>query len=181
MSKVFPTIDDKIRDWVSSQRMFFVSTAPLSGDGLVNCSPKGMDTFRILDDHTVAYLDLTGSGVETIAHLRENGRILIMMCAFEGAPKIVRFHGSGKALVKGSDEYCEHIEHFDELAGARAIIKIDVTRISDSCGYSVPRYDHVGERDQLIKWAEVKKSEGVAAYQQANNLTSLDQLPALQE
>ena len=179
MGKTYSAIDDKMRAWVAGQKMFFVSTAPLSGDGLLNCSPKGMDSFRILDDHTVGYLDLTGSGIETVAHLRENGRIVIMFCAFEGPPNIVRFYGTGSVHQKGTPGYDELLPHFEELAGARSIIKVDVTRIVDSCGYSVPLYDHVGERDILTKWAENKKEEGVVAYQKENNQTSLDDLPAL--
>ena len=179
MAKTFPAIDEKMRAWVARQKMFFVSTAPLSGDGLLNCSPKGMDSFRIFDDHTVGYLDLTGSGIETVAHLRENGRIVIMFCAFEGPPNIVRFHGTGSVHPKGTPGYEELLPHFDELPGARSIIKIDVARIGDSCGYSVPRYDFVGDRDVLTKWAENKEEEGVLAYQKENNQTSLEDLPAL--
>ena len=179
MGLTYPAIDDKMRAWVARQKMFFVSTAPLSGDGLLNCSPKGMDSFRILDDHTVGYLDLTGSGIETVAHLRENGRIVIMFCAFEGPPNIVRFYGTGSVHPKGTSGYDELLPHFEELAGARSIIKVDVSRIGDSCGYSVPLYDHVADRDVLTKWAENKKEKGVVAYQKENNQTSLDDLPAL--
>ncbi|MFC7338952.1 pyridoxamine 5'-phosphate oxidase family protein [Haloferula chungangensis] len=179
MAKTYPEIDSKIRDWVAKQRIFFVSTAPLSGDGLVNCSPKGMDSFRILGPQTVAYFDLTGSGVETIAHLKENGRIVIMMCAFEGPPQIVRFHGKGRVLPKGTAEYDEMISNFEEYPGARAIIVIEVDRISDSCGYSVPFYDYKGERDTLLKWAKVKGDDGIAEYQSLKNRTSLDGLEGI--
>lgn len=179
MAKTYPAIDEKMRAWVARQKLFFVSTAPLSENGLLNCSPKGMDSFRILDDHSVGYLDLTGSGIETIAHLRENARIVIMFCAFEGPPNIVRFHGTGSVHAKDSEGYEKLLPHFDELPGARSIIKVDVTRIGDSCGYSVPLYDYVGDRDVLTKWAENKKEEGVAAYQKENNQASLDGLPGL--
>ncbi len=179
MALTYPAINDKIRAWLARQKMFFVSTAPLSGNGLLNCSPKGMDSFRVLDDHSVGYLDLTGSGIETVAHLRENGRIVIMFCAFEGPPNIVRLYGTGSVHPKGTPGYDELLPHFDELSGARSIIKVDVSRIGDSCGYSVPLYDYVGDRDVLTKWAENKKEEGVVAYQKANNQTSLDDLPAL--
>jgi hypothetical protein len=178
MGKDYPEIDAKIADWVSRQKMFFVSTAPLSRDGMVNCSPKGMDTFRILGPRTIAYLDLTGSGVETIAHLQENGRIVIMMCAFEGPPDIYRFHGHGEALVKGTPEYDALIENFEEFPGARSIILISVDRISDSCGYSVPLYKYQGDRDGLIKWAEKKGPDGITAYQREKNETSVDGLPS---
>ena len=179
MGKVFETIDEKISEWISRQKMFFVATAPLSGDGLINCSPKGLDTFRILDGTTVAYLDYTGSGVETIAHLKENGRIVIMFCAFEGAPKIVRFHGHGEALEKETKEYLELIDRFEETKAVRSIIKVNVNRISDSCGFTVPLYKYEGDRDTIDKWAEQKGEEGVVAYQRNNNLKSLDGLEGL--
>jgi len=179
MGKEYPEIDTKIRTWVEKQKIFFVATAPLAGDGMVNCSPKGMDSFRILGPRTVAYLDLTGSGVETIAHLRENQRIVIMMCAFEGPPQIIRFHGKGRVLQKGSTDYDAQISHFEEYPGARAIIIIDVDRISDSCGYSVPYYDYKGERDVLLKWAKNKGDDGVSDYQANNNRKSLDGLKGL--
>ena len=178
MGKDYPEIDSKIAEWVGRQKMFFVSTAPLSPTGMVNCSPKGMDTFRILGPRTVAYLDLTGSGVETISHLKENGRIVIMMCAYEGPPDIYRFHGRGEALLKGTPEYDALIEHFDELPGARSIIRISVDRISDSCGYSVPFYTYKGDRDALVKWAQAKGEEGIVDYQKQKNKTSVDGLPS---
>lgn len=159
--------------------MFFVATAPLSGEGLVNCSPKGMDSFRIIDDHTVAYLDLTGSGAETIGHLRENGRIVVMFCAFEGKPEIVRFHGTGCVHERGSEGYKRLQLHFEDIPGARSIIEIAVTRISDSCGYSVPLYDYVGDREVLTKWAQNKGEHGVLAYQKENNRKTIDGLDAL--
>ena len=153
MGKEFATIDASIADWVSMQKMFFVSTAPLSSDGLINCSPKGIDTFRILGERKIAYLDLTGSGVETIAHLKENGRIVIMFCAFEGAPKIYRFHGKGTVYELGSDGYQERVAYFNEYPGARSIIEVEVERISDSCGFTVPQFDFKEDRDTLRKWA----------------------------
>ena len=180
MGKEHETINEGLCEWAGKQKMFFVSTAPLSGDGRVNCSPKGMDTFRILGPKTVAYLDLTGSGVETIAHLQENGRITIMFCAFEGSPNIVRFYGKGKVLERGTPEYEAKLEHFDEQLGARAIIHVDVDRIIDSCGYSIPHYQFVGERDILTKWSERKGQEGVEAYNQENNLQSLDGQPGVE-
>ncbi|MEM9478291.1 MAG: pyridoxamine 5'-phosphate oxidase family protein [Verrucomicrobiota bacterium] len=179
MAKEYPTIDEKMSAWVARQQMFFVSTAPLSAEGKVNCSPKGMDTFRILDEKTVAYLDLTGSGVETIAHLKENGRIVVMLCAFEGPPKIVRFHGKGEVLEVGTDEFQRLLPQFDEIPGARSIIRIHVERISDSCGYSVPLYTFEGQRDVLTKWAEKKGEDGIADYQKTTNAQSLDGLTGL--
>lgn len=178
MGKNYPEITPKIAEWVGRQKMFFVATAPLSADGMVNCSPKGMDTFRILGPKTVAYLDLTGSGVETISHLGENGRIVIMMCAFEGPPNIHRFHGRGEALLKGTPPYDALIGQFGELPGTRSIIRIAVDRISDSCGYSVPLYDYKGDRDGLIKWARKKGDAGIKDYQLDNNARSVDGIPS---
>ncbi|MEM7015220.1 MAG: pyridoxamine 5'-phosphate oxidase family protein [Verrucomicrobiota bacterium] len=179
MGDVYEKIDQRIADWIAKQKLFFVATAPLAGDGLVNCSPKGMDSFRVLDPNTVAYFDVTGSGVETIAHLRENGRIVIMMCAFEGPPKIMRFHGRGEVLEKGTEEYLELIDRFTELPGARSIIRVSVDRISDSCGYSVPEYTYEGERDILIKWAEKKGEAGIEKYKDQKNRKSIDGLEGL--
>lgn len=179
MGKIYDKIDDSMLEWISEQKMFFVSTAPLSQDGLINCSPKGMDTFRVLGDRKVGYLDMTGSGVETIAHLKENGRIVIMFCSFEGAPKIIRFHGKGAVFEKGSSEYGERIDAFEEYPGTRSIIEIEIDRISDSCGFTVPLYEFKEDRGALLKWAEQKGPEGVLEYQQDKNLKSLDGLPGL--
>ncbi len=179
MGKVYEHIDEKLTKWVSEQHLFFVSTAPLSEDGLINCSPKGLDSFRILGPNQVAYLDLTGSGIETLAHLKENGRIVIMFCAFKGGPNIVRFHGKGEAVTPGEPGFDELMAHFPEMGGVRSIIKIDVTRISDSCGYAVPRYEYVEDRDTLLRWAEKKGEEGVADYQRTTNAKSLDGLPGI--
>lgn len=176
MAKVFQEIDSAIADWISRQKVFFVATAPLSGDGLVNCSPKGMETFKVIDGKTVAYLDLTGSGVETIAHLKENSRIVVMMCALEGAPRTLRLHGSGEVLQKGTDDYGRLIGHFDNDVGARSIVRIRLKRIGDSCGWGVPRYEYQGDRDGLVKWATRKGDAGIAAYQKETNMKSLDGL-----
>src|SRR5690348_15534336 len=123
MGRVYPVIDDKLAAWIQQQQMFFVATAPLAGDGLVNLSPKGLDSFRILDEGTVAYLDLTGSGIETVAHLRENGRIVIMFCEFAGSPRIVRLHGRGGVLGAGTREFEDLRAQFPDLLGGRAIIR----------------------------------------------------------
>jgi len=144
MSKVYPCLDADLIAFLEAQRLFFVATAPLSGDGHVNVSPKGHDSFRVLDPHTVAYLDLTGSGAETIAHVRENGRICLLFCAFEGTPKIVRIHGRGEILEPGHPDFAALRARFPELPGARAIVRVRATRVSDSCGFSVPRYEFVG-------------------------------------
>ena len=179
MGKEFPEIDQKIRDWIAGQKMFFVATAPLDRGSLVNVSPKGMDTFRVLGPRSIAYLDLTGSGVETIAHLKENSRITIMMCAFEGPPNIFRFYGRGEVFEKGTERYAELLPHFEDNIGARSIIHIDVELVRDSCGYSIPLYGYTGERDVLSKWADAKGEEGVREYQKQNNRVSLDGLPGI--
>ncbi|HEY9734962.1 MAG TPA: pyridoxamine 5'-phosphate oxidase family protein, partial [Trichocoleus sp.] len=145
MGKVYTEITDELQAWVEQQKMFFVATAP-TGEGHVNCSPKGTDSLRVLGPNEVAYLDLTGSGIETVAHLQENGRIVIMLCAFEGAPKIVRFHGIGKAYPLGTGDFEHYWPHFQPIPGARAIIHVQVTRISDSCGNGVPLFEFKGER-----------------------------------
>lgn len=180
VGKIYSKVDERIANWISDQKMFFVSTAPLSGDGLINCSPKGMDTFRVLGDRKVGYLDMTGSGVETIAHLKENGRIVIMFCAFERAPKIIRFHGNGAVFEKGSSEYHDRIAAFEEYPGTRSIIEVEIDRISDSCGFTVPLYEFKDDRDTLLKWANTKGPDGVLEYQQDKNLKSLDALPGLE-
>jgi len=179
MSQEFQTIDDKLSIWIKKQKMFFVSTAPLSKEGYVNLSPKGMDTFRIINGHEVAYLDLTGSGAETIAHIKENGRITIMFCAFDGAAKIVRIQGKGEVFEKTHLEFEKLASLFPEITGARAIIKISATRISESCGYGVPHYTYHGDRDTLEKWSIKKGEKGLVDYQKENNSTSLDGLPGL--
>lgn len=181
MGKIHEQIDTRLETFIRSQKMFFVATAPLAGDGMVNVSPKGLDTFAILDPHTVAYLDLVGSGIETVAHLRENGRIVIMFCAFEGTPNIVRLHGRGEALEPGHADFAALAARFPAHPGTRAIIRVRCTRISDSCGFGVPRFDFVGERTQLTDWVERKGPEAVRAYQEANNARSIDGLPGLEK
>lgn len=180
MGDLHDHISPKLADWLRRQRMFFVATAPLDATGLINCSPKGLDCFRILGPRDVAYLDLTGSGVETIAHLRENGRIVFMFCAFEGPPQIVRLHGTGRVLEAGIAEYEELRGQFAEYPGERAIIRASLTRISDSCGYAVPRYAFTGDRDTLPRWTEAKGPDGIAAYRQQKNARSVDGLPGLE-
>ena len=179
MAKIFATIDDELAGWIGQQQLFFVATAPLSDEGLINCSPKGGDSFRVLGGTEVAYQDFTGSGVETIAHLRENGRIVIMFCAFEGAPKILRLHGRGTVATAADEGYAELIAKFPANPGTRAIIHVDVERIADSCGYAVPVYEFKAPRDILDQWAADKGAEGVQAYQRANNRRSIDGLPGL--
>lgn len=179
MGKVHDGIGPALADWLTAQRLFFVATAPLSGRGMINCSPKGMDSFRILGPREVAYVDLTGSGVETIAHLQENGRIVFMFCAFEGRPQIVRLHGRGEALLAGSAGYEALRGLFPDYLGSRAIIRASVTRISDSCGYAVPHYTFEEQRDTLTRWSQAKGADGLVAYRREKNARSIDGLPAI--
>ncbi len=176
MGKLYDTIDAELESWIQRQKVFFVATAPLSPDAHINCSPKGGDTFRIVGPKEVAYLDLTGSGIETVAHVQENGRIVIMFCAFDGAPRIVRLHGKA-AVVYPSDPYFQRLGRlFPPHPGTRAIVKVAVERISVSCGYAVPRLDFLEERDVLNKWSERKSPEELAAYWAAKNSASIDGL-----
>ena len=179
MGSQLDSIVPDLADWLAQQRLFFVATAPLAADGLVNCSPKGMDSFRILGPREVAYLDLTGSGVETIAHLRENGRIVLMFCAFTGPPKIVRLHGQGEALLPDSPEFAALKPQFPDYAGTRAIIRVRLDRIGDSCGYAVPNMEYTGDRDTLVRWAENKGDDALRDYRIKKNAHSLDGLPGL--
>lgn len=179
MGKVFSEIDRDVKLWLDKQKIFFVGTAPLSVEGHINCSPKGGDSFRIIDRQTVAYQDLTGSGIETIAHLQENGRIVIMFCAFEGAPQIVRLHGKGIPIFPDSSDYQELASLFQPHPGTRAIIKVDVQRVSTSCGFSVPLYDYVEQRDVLDRWTNKKSPEELITYQKKKNQLSIDGLSGL--
>lgn len=179
MGKVFDGIDASLREWIAAQHLFFVATAPLSGDGRVNVSPRGLDSLSILDDHTVAWLDLTGSGAETIAHLRENGRITLMFCSFDARPRIVRLHGRGRVVLPGEALFAEVDAEHPGHVGARAVIVVDVDRVSDSCGWGVPQMDFVADRDIMRPWAEKKGPDGLEQYRAEKNAVSLDGLPAL--
>jgi len=182
MGRTYDVIDERLADWIVAQPVFFVSTAPLDGEGLVNCSPKGnRHEFAVLDGHSVAYLDQTGSGVETIAHLRENGRIVIMFCAFTGPPRIVRLHGKGRTLLAGNDEFAVLADRFPGGAGVgvRSIIAVDVGRVADSCGYGVPLMSFEGHRPTMDQWSTRKGPEGIRRYQAEHNATSLDHLDGL--
>jgi len=177
MSKTIPALDDALISWITTQPVFFVATAPDGPGGHVNVSPKGHDTFRVLDPMRVAYLDLTGSGAETIAHLRQNGRITVMFAGFTGPPRIVRMHGRGTVHERNSDGYQSHRHRFEDMAGARAIIEIVIERLSTSCGYSVPFLDFKEERPTLTQWASRKSPEELEAYRAETNATSIDGLP----
>lgn len=189
MGRTYQTIDDRLTDWMARQPLFFVGSAPLDGDGHVNVSPKGpIGSLRVLGPTTVAYLDILGSGAETIAHLRENGRVVIMLCAFQGPPRIVRLHGHGEALLPGSGDYDAVLDEarFEDPSipeGRRAIIRVEVARIADSCGYGVPLMSLDGLRPHAPLWAEKKlRTGGQAAlddYRAEKNAESLDGLPAV--
>jgi hypothetical protein len=179
MAKTHPEIDQRLRDFIAAQHMFFVATAPSGDGGHVNLSPKGLDTFRVVDPHTVAYLDFTGSGVETISHVRQNGRITVMFCAFAGPPLIVRLYGKGEAIEPAHGDFPALAALFPSYPGVRSVIRVALDRITDSCGYGVPLYGYQGERRQLTDWAERKGRDGVAEYQRANNTRSIDGLPGL--
>lgn len=177
MAKFYDQITNDIAAFIAKQHMFFVATSPLSAEGHVNLSPKGLDSFRVLGTHKVAYLDMTGSGNETSAHLLENGRITFMFCAFEGYPDIVRLFGRGRAVLPGTPEWDELSPLFTLYTGTRQIIVADIDLAQTSCGFAVPLYDYVGDRDQLIRWAEARGEDGLEKYHREKNATSLDKLP----
>jgi hypothetical protein len=189
MGKVFEAIDERLERWIAAQPMFFVGTAPLAGDGHLNVSPKGpIETLRVLGPRSVAYLDFVGSGAETVAHLRENGRIVIMLCAFSGPPRIVRLHGVGSVVTAGDPG-------FDSLLGAcgfdvagvpearRSIVTVEVDRVADACGYGVPLMSYEGQREHMELWAAKKLrvggAEALLDYQREKNSESIDGLPAI--
>ncbi len=186
MGRIYETIDDTLRAWIAQQPVYFVGSAPASTDGHVNISPKGgMQTFAVLGDRRVAYVDLVGSGIETTAHLQENGRIVIMFCAMSGPPKILRFHGRGLVVPESSSEFPHLLSHFTIDAATRPLVRsvivVEVERISDSCGFVVPEMTFKDERTQLQRWAVAKEnqhgSDWKLKYLAANNAKSIDGLP----
>lgn len=179
MAQTFEGIDSDLRQWIARQHVFFVATAPVGGDGFVNCSPKGGDSLRIVDDHTLVYLDSVGSGVETIAHLKDNGRIVLMLCAFDGPPRIVRFHGRGDVVTPADPAFEALVGLFPACPGVRAVIRIQAKRISDSCGYGVPLLDFREDRSAMSLWAQKKGADGLVDYQRDKNTRSLDGLPGV--
>ncbi len=179
MAKTFDEIDEKLASWLVDQPVFFVSTAPLACDGLINCSPKGnRQEFLVIGPRTVAYLDQTGSGVETIAHLRENGRIVVMFCAFVGPPRIVRLHGNGRSVLTDDPQFASLVAQFPGATGVgvRSVIVVEVDRIADSCGYGVPFMDFKEHRPTMDQWSERKGAEGIRAYWAEKNRRSIDDL-----
>lgn len=178
MGRVYQSISEAVQRFIEEQPMFFVATAPLAAEGHINLSPKGMDTLRIVDPDTIAYVDLAGSGAETIAHLRDNGRITIMWCSFGPAARIVRAYGTGTHILPGS-------RHFDDLASllppyraVRSMIRIAVDRVADSCGFGVPEMTLIGQRSRLAEWADHRTDEEIETYKRDNNTVSIDGLPA---
>jgi hypothetical protein len=190
VASTFETIDDHLRDWIARQSMFFVGTAPLAADGRVNISPKGpIGTLAVLGPRRLAYLDFYGSGAETVAHLRENGRIVVMLCAFDGPPRIVRFHGTGTVIWPDDPRFDAHLDEAtlngltDVAEARRAIVVVDVDRIADSCGYGVPLMEHVGEREHFDlskrKRLRTMGPEEMVRFQAGRNAESIDGLPAV--
>jgi hypothetical protein len=179
MSKTYERITPEIADWIRAQKMFFVATAPSALNGHINLSPKGSDSFRVLGPLEALYRDLTGSGVETVAHARENGRIVVMFCAFEGPPKIVRLHGQATPITIEDPRYAEFAELFPANPGTRAFFHIRVDRVSESCGFAVPLYQFQSERDTLDRWAAKKTPEEMKAYRAEKNRRSIDGLSGL--
>jgi hypothetical protein len=179
VGRSFASLSPALADTVRAAPLFFVATAPLAADGHVNLSPKGGDTLRVLDERTVAYLDLTGSGAETIAHLRQNGRITIMFCAFEGPPRILRLFGAGEAVHPGDADWDELSAGFPAIPGRRAVIRVTLDRIADSCGYAVPEMAFVEQRSRLVDWAVGRGDDGLVEYRAEKNARSIDGLPAI--
>lgn len=179
MGKEYREIDERIQRWIERQRLFFVATAPLAGDGRINCSPKGLDSLRVLGPRQLAYADLGGSGIETVAHLKENGRIVIMMCAFDGPPKIFRFYGQGASVESHEAGFEKLKAMFPDAPAIRNFIVIDIECIRDSCGYGVPLYEFKCERESLKNWCDSKTDDEMLEYRLANNAVSLDGLPGL--
>jgi hypothetical protein len=179
MGRTYDAIPDHLAEWMPAQPVWFVATAPLAGDGHVNLSPKGDDTFRVISPTEVAYLDLTGSGAETIAHVRENGRLTIMFCSFGDKPNIVRLYGTGGIVLPGDDRFDDLVGRFPERAGTRSVITLAVDRVMSSCGYSVPMMELQGPRPMLEEWAERKGPDALDEYRAEKNAASIDGLPAL--
>lgn len=176
MGKLHDSIKPAHKEFIEKQHIFFVSTAPLSADGRVNLSPKGLDCFRVLNDHQVGYMDLISSGNETSAHTLENGRITILFCSYEGAPTILRLYGKGFAVLPNTKEWDFYSPHFKIFPSTRQLIIANIDLVQTSCGFGVPLFNYAGERDIHFEWAEKKGADGLIEYVQQNNLKSLDGL-----
>lgn len=179
MAKTYDALDERLIAFIKAQKMFFVATAPLSAEGSVNVSPKGYDSLAVIDERTVAYADLGGSGIETLAHLRENGRITLMFCAFEGPASILRLYGRGEAINFDEPGFDEKLALFPTIPRARSVITIHVDRIADSCGWGVPFMDFKGEREQLMRHVAHRPETEWRERRYESNATSIDGLPGL--
>ena len=179
MGQVYDEITPRLQVFIAAQHLFFVASAPDGPDGHVNLSPKGIDgMLRVIDERTVAYLDITASGAETIAHLRQNGRVTLMFCSFDRTPKILRLYGRGRFVGRADPEFATWAPLFPDTVTARAVIVVDVTRVADSCGYGVPLMEFTAEREMLVPYQERRGEAGLAAYRVAKNRVSIDGLPA---
>ena len=177
--KVYTEITTEIAEWIRQQPMFFNASAPLSGQGHINLSPRGLDSLRIVDPNQVAILDLTGSGNETACHLNENGRMTVMFCAFAGEPQILRLYGEGEVILPGDHNWQTLRKLFPEnIPGVRQIFRLLVTRVQTSCGYGVPLMEFQSQRERILDWARDKGEDGIRQYQKDKNHTSIDGLPA---
>lgn len=180
MGKLHAGIDDRLATFIAEAHVFFVATAPAGPGGHVNLSPKGgPGTFAVLGPWRFAYLDLTGSGAETVAHLRENGRITVMFCSFGPTPKVLRLYGRGRVVLPTDDEWPAAAAPFPAHRGARAVIDVAVERVADSCGYAVPLLEFAGERDLLDRWTERKSEANLHDYRARHNAASIDGLPGV--
>jgi len=177
MGKLHDSIKPAHKEFIEKQHIFFVATAPLSPDGRINLSPKGLDCFRVLSENKVGYMDLISSGNETSAHTLENGRITMMFCSFEGAPNILRLYGKGFVVLPDTEEWAVYSPHFKIYPSTRQIVVADISLVQTSCGFGVPLYDYAGERDIHFEWAEKKGADGLHEYIREKNLKSLDGLP----
>lgn len=175
MAKFYSELTDQLIDFIRQQQIFFTASAP--EQGRINLSPKGMDTFRCLGSREVAYLDLTGSGNETSAHLQQNGRLTMMFCSFTGSPLILRIYGQGRVIQTHDSDWSDYLKHFESLPGQRQIVVLAIASVQTSCGFGVPEYEFVGHRDQLLQWAEKKGDAGLKAYRATKNQISIDGLP----
>lgn len=175
MAKFYTSLNARLQSFIEKQRIFFVATAPQ--EGRINLSPKGMDSLRVLDQQRIAWLNVTGSGNETAAHVLENPRITIMLCAFEGAPNILRIYGTAKAVYPHDDAWDTLVSLFPKIPGTRQIFDIAIESVQTSCGMSIPFYEYVGEREQLIDWAQEKGAQGIKDYWEEKNTISIDGKP----
>ena len=175
MAKFYDELNNELRNFISEQKIFFTATAP--NNGRVNLSPKGMDTFRCFDNKTVGYLDLTGSGNETAAHISENGRMTIMFCSFSEKPLILRLYGKGEIIHLNSEKWKNYFPNFSSFVGERQIIVLNIESLQTSCGFGVPVYELKEEREKLLEWAEKKGESGIKNYWKEKNQFSIDGLP----